>query len=63
MPAIEPKNPSSGLPHTHDDGAGPAPLSQTPLKGFGRCSKCECGAFEGSGDICTNCKHSYESHW
>jgi hypothetical protein len=30
--------------------------------GAGKCWKCECRAFEGTGDLCTNCGHQYADH-
>ena len=36
----------------------------TPLKvGYGACYKCSCKAFEGNGQQCSNCGHSYSDHW
>jgi hypothetical protein len=31
--------------------------------GYGRCSKCECRAYEGSTYQCSNCGHQYADHW
>ena len=31
--------------------------------GYGRCSKCNCPAYEGNGNICDNCGHNYKAHW
>lgn len=31
--------------------------------GYGRCSKCECRRFEGSGQCCSNCGHNYRAHY
>lgn len=33
--------------------------------GFGACSSsgCNCPAFGGSGDLCSNCGHNYGTHW
>ena len=32
-------------------------------EGFGRCSKCNCKAFEGRGETCRNCGHDYNKHY
>ncbi len=32
-------------------------------EGFGRCSKCNCKAFEGRGETCRNCGHAYNKHY
>lgn len=32
-------------------------------EGFGRCSKCNCKAFEGRGQTCRNCGHAYKAHY
>ena len=37
-----------------------------PLRaGYGRCgvSGCNCPAYGGQGDLCSNCGHNYSSHW
>lgn len=31
--------------------------------GYGACYKCPCKAFEGNGQQCENCGHSYSDHW
>lgn len=35
----------------------------TASEGFGRCSKCNCKAFEGRGQTCRNCGHAYKAHY
>jgi hypothetical protein len=39
----------------------------TPSKkaqaGYGACSLCACPAYSGSGHVCANCGHNYQSHW
>lgn len=35
----------------------------TASEGFGRCSKCNCKEFEGRGQTCRNCGHSYKAHY
>ncbi len=32
-------------------------------RGYGRCSSCNCRAFEGYGYTCTNCGHNYGRHY
>lgn len=36
-----------------------------PVAGYGACSTsgCNCRGYEGSGNTCENCGHSYEKHW
>lgn len=36
---------------------------KSPLCGYGRCSKCGCRSYEGSGYICENCGHHYDAHY
>lgn len=36
---------------------------KTTTEGFGRCSKCNCKEFEGRGQTCRNCGHSYKAHY
>ncbi len=36
---------------------------QVSFKGFGRCSRCSCRDFEGSGECCDNCGHNYSDHY
>ena len=31
--------------------------------GYGNCTSCKCKHFEGSGNICDNCSHSYARHY
>ena len=31
--------------------------------GYGRCSSCDCKAFEGSDNYCDNCGHNYSRHY
>lgn len=31
--------------------------------GYTQCSKCKCQAYEGSGQVCGNCGHSYNAHY
>jgi hypothetical protein len=31
--------------------------------GYGRCSMCACPQYYGSGNVCSNCGHSYSAHW
>jgi hypothetical protein len=37
--------------------------AQKAEAGYGRCSKCNCPAYEGQANTCGNCGHSYASHW
>lgn len=37
--------------------------SGSESEGFGRCSKCNCKAFEGRGQTCGNCGHAYKAHY
>jgi hypothetical protein len=34
-------------------------------RGYGACSSsgCNCQAYGGSGDTCSNCGHNYQTHW
>ena len=34
-------------------------------KGYGACSSsgCNCPAYGGNGDLCSNCGHNYTTHW
>jgi hypothetical protein len=34
-------------------------------QGYGACSSsgCNCKAYGGSGDTCSNCGHNYATHW
>ena len=39
---------------------------QHAAHGYGRCSQCNCPAFQpspGNTDICDNCGHKYSTHW
>ena len=39
-------------------------VKAVPMKaGFGACCKCSCKNFEGNGQQCANCGHSYGDHW
>jgi len=31
--------------------------------GYGKCSKCNCPAYEGNQNVCDNCGHNYSAHW
>jgi hypothetical protein len=39
--------------------------SEANFFGYGRCGVqgCNCPAYGGSGDLCSNCGHNYGSHW
>lgn len=37
--------------------------SGSESEGFGRCSRCNCKAFEGRGQTCGNCGHAYSYHY
>jgi hypothetical protein len=40
-------------------------VAQPIRAGWGHCSSsgCPCRAFQGGGDLCTNCGHQYRDHW
>ena len=42
-----------------EDDLDPAPAIRA---GYGKCSKCNCGGFEGMSDYCP-CGHSFGDHW
>ena len=44
---------------------GEAPPSAPLRAGYGRCgaSGCNCPAYGGQGDLCSNCGHAYGSHY
>jgi hypothetical protein len=31
--------------------------------GYGRCSQCNCPAYQGQQNTCENCGHNYGAHW
>jgi len=37
--------------------------NNTIYAGYGACYRCPCQAFEGSGDVCSNCGHNYHDHF
>jgi hypothetical protein len=42
------------------------PPRLTPLRaGYGRCgvNGCNCPAYGGNGNLCSNCGHNYSDHW
>ena len=42
----------------------PRATSQPKFSGYGRCgADCNCKAFEGVSNCCSNCSHSYARHW
>jgi hypothetical protein len=43
----------------------PRQSHKLPCCKYGACgpSGCKCPAYEGSGNTCVNCGHSYDSHW
>jgi hypothetical protein len=44
---------------------GDVPPSAPLHAGYGRCgvNGCNCPAYGGQGDLCSNCGHNYSSHW
>jgi hypothetical protein len=51
--------PASRLESRTKDGCRP------PRCGYGKCTKCNCQAFEGNAGTCANagCGHAYQDHW
>ena len=42
----------------------PGSQDYRPMKaGYGACYKCPCKGFEGNGQQCSNCGHSFSDHW
>lgn len=45
--------------------AGAVKATARDQEGYGRCSRCSCPRFYGSGYTCSRggCSHHYDSHW